>query len=181
MQIPNTQQHGASPGLVRIINITGTHGKGDRLAESPLCPAWIPEDPANGSKTHNINHSMFTPKAAKGCSSLMSQKGTADSRPATSFLLALLMRGRRPGLNTSSTKQRGMLTQKLKPARKTHITDFSKSFEHQQLRASTPALLQGSKWVAIERAKLGEYNATKIIKYRGWKRRESAMESYGEQ
>ncbi|KZV52877.1 arginine/serine-rich coiled-coil protein 2 [Dorcoceras hygrometricum] len=57
-----------------------------------------------------------------------------------------------------------MLTQKLKPAGETHSTDFSKSFEHQQLRASTPALIQGSKWVAIERAKLGEYNATKIIK-----------------
>ncbi|KZV45077.1 hypothetical protein F511_25017 [Dorcoceras hygrometricum] len=43
------------------------------------------------------------------------------------------------------------------------------------------ALIQGLKWVAIERAKLGEFNATKIIKNRGWKRRESAMESYGEQ
>ncbi|KZV56680.1 xanthine dehydrogenase [Dorcoceras hygrometricum] len=43
------------------------------------------------------------------------------------------------------------------------------------------ALIQGLKWVAIERAKLGEFNATKIIKNKGWKRRESAMESYGEQ
>ncbi|KZV31916.1 hypothetical protein F511_04230 [Dorcoceras hygrometricum] len=64
---------------------------------------------------------------------------------------------------------------------KTDPSDFSKSFEHQQLRASTPALIQGSKWAAIERAMIGEYNTTKIIKNRGWKRRESAMESYGEQ
>ncbi|KZV24498.1 hypothetical protein F511_21944 [Dorcoceras hygrometricum] len=74
-----------------------------------------------------------------------------------------------------------MLTQKLNPTGEMHSTDFSKSFEHQQLRASNPELIQGSKWVAIERAKLWEYNATKIIKNRGWKRRESAMESYGEQ
>ncbi|KZV54046.1 hypothetical protein F511_17434 [Dorcoceras hygrometricum] len=43
------------------------------------------------------------------------------------------------------------------------------------------ALIQDLKWVEIERAKLGEFNAIKIIKNRGWKRRESAMESYGEQ
>ncbi|KZV50615.1 hypothetical protein F511_32174 [Dorcoceras hygrometricum] len=43
------------------------------------------------------------------------------------------------------------------------------------------ALIQGLKWVAIKRAKLGEFNATKIVKNRGWKRRESAVESYGEQ
>ncbi|KZV57319.1 hypothetical protein F511_24545 [Dorcoceras hygrometricum] len=42
-------------------------------------------------------------------------------------------------------------------------------------------LIQGLKWVAIERAKLGEFNATRIIKNRGWKRRESAVKSYGEQ
>ncbi|KZV35766.1 hypothetical protein F511_33264 [Dorcoceras hygrometricum] len=66
-------------------------------------------------------------------------------------------------------------------AGETHGKDFSKSFEHQQLRASTPALIQGSKWVEIERAKLGESNATKIVKNRGWKRRVSAVESYGEQ
>ncbi|KZV52810.1 hypothetical protein F511_39240 [Dorcoceras hygrometricum] len=170
IQIPNTQKRGTSAGSVHIINITGTHGKWDRPVEPPICPAWLPEDPANGgsggvscgqcggdrpaepplcpawipedptkmgnadprhksrktntrhnvapnqviksicqrlnmSKTHKINHSMFTAKAAKGCSirtsistnstSLISQKGTADSRPATSFLLALLMRGRR--------------------------------------------------------------------------------------
>ncbi|KZV31486.1 omega-hydroxypalmitate O-feruloyl transferase-like [Dorcoceras hygrometricum] len=74
-----------------------------------------------------------------------------------------------------------MLTQKLTLAGGTHDTDISKSFEHQQLRTSTPALIQGSKWVAIERAKLRESNATKIIKNRGWKRRELAVEGYGEQ
>ncbi|KZV13544.1 receptor-like protein kinase-like [Dorcoceras hygrometricum] len=43
------------------------------------------------------------------------------------------------------------------------------------------ALIQDLRWVAIERAKLGESNATKIIKNRGWKRRKSTVESYGEQ
>ncbi|KZV25619.1 hypothetical protein F511_08648 [Dorcoceras hygrometricum] len=52
------------------------------------------------------------------------------------------------------------------------------SFEHQQLHASTPALIQGLKWVANERAKLGELSATKILKNKGWKRRESTVESY---
>ncbi|KZV21094.1 spermidine hydroxycinnamoyl transferase [Dorcoceras hygrometricum] len=74
-----------------------------------------------------------------------------------------------------------MLTQKLRTAGETHGTDFSKSFEHQQLRASTPALIQGSKWVENERAKLGESSATKIVKNRGWKRWELAVEGYGEQ
>ncbi|KZV18785.1 omega-hydroxypalmitate O-feruloyl transferase-like [Dorcoceras hygrometricum] len=74
-----------------------------------------------------------------------------------------------------------MLTQKLKPVGETHGTDFSHSFEHQQLHASTPVLIQGSKWVAIERAKLWESSATKIVKNRGWERRELAVESYGEQ
>ncbi|KZV31176.1 hypothetical protein F511_05649 [Dorcoceras hygrometricum] len=32
------------------------------------------------------------------------------------------------------------------------------------------ALIQGLKWVTVERSKLGEFNATKIIKNRGWKR-----------
>ncbi|KZV44247.1 hypothetical protein F511_43111 [Dorcoceras hygrometricum] len=71
-----------------------------------------------------------------------------------------------------------MLTQKLKLIGETHDTDFYKSSEHQQLHASTPALIQGSKWVEIERANLGESSATKIVKNRGWKRRESAVESY---
>ncbi|KZV37029.1 hypothetical protein F511_11975 [Dorcoceras hygrometricum] len=74
-----------------------------------------------------------------------------------------------------------MLTQKLTLAGETHVTGFSKSFENQQLHASTPALIQGSKWVTIKRAKLGESNATKIVKNRGCKRRESAVESYSEQ
>ncbi|KZV49498.1 hypothetical protein F511_15202 [Dorcoceras hygrometricum] len=39
----------------------------------------------------------------------------------------------------------------------------------------------GSKRVTIERAKLGESNATKSVKNRDWKRRESTVESYGEQ
>ncbi|KZV22873.1 hypothetical protein F511_18507 [Dorcoceras hygrometricum] len=74
-----------------------------------------------------------------------------------------------------------MLTQKLRPTGETHGTDFSKSFEHQQLRASTPALIKGLKWVANERDKLGESSATNIVKNKGWKRRELAVEGYGEQ
>ncbi|KZV33380.1 myb-like protein V [Dorcoceras hygrometricum] len=48
----------------------------------------------------------------------------------------------------------------------------------QKLHASTPALIQGLKWVANERAKLGESSTTKIIKNRGWNRRESVEEMF---
>ncbi|KZV46162.1 hypothetical protein F511_21775 [Dorcoceras hygrometricum] len=74
-----------------------------------------------------------------------------------------------------------MLTQKLKPAGEYTAQASTESFEHQQLHASTPALIQGPKWVANEIAKLGESSATKIVKNRGWNRQESAVESYGEQ
>ncbi|KZV20425.1 protein FAF-like, chloroplastic [Dorcoceras hygrometricum] len=40
------------------------------------------------------------------------------------------------------------------------------------------ALLQGLKWVAIERAKLGKSNATENFKNRGWNRREIKEERY---
>ncbi|KZV15886.1 hypothetical protein F511_21420 [Dorcoceras hygrometricum] len=36
------------PRVRYITKITGTHGNGDRPAEPPLCPAWLPEDPASG-------------------------------------------------------------------------------------------------------------------------------------
>ncbi|KZV42957.1 hypothetical protein F511_42773 [Dorcoceras hygrometricum] len=42
---------------------TGTHGNGDRPAEPPLCPAWLPEDPANGFITSIT--AMSTLKAVK--------------------------------------------------------------------------------------------------------------------
>ncbi|KZV16439.1 hypothetical protein F511_30809 [Dorcoceras hygrometricum] len=61
IQIPNTQKRGASPDLVHIINITETHGKGDRPAEPPLCPAWLPEDPANGTELKSTRNAH--PKA----------------------------------------------------------------------------------------------------------------------
>ncbi|KZV28586.1 putative phosphomevalonate kinase [Dorcoceras hygrometricum] len=65
---------------------------------------------------------------------------------------------------------------------KTESAQRNKQFTNtQKLHASTPALIQGLKWVANERAKLGESSATKIVKNRGWKRRESAVESYGVQ
>ncbi|KZV43933.1 ferric reduction oxidase 2-like [Dorcoceras hygrometricum] len=63
--------------------------------------------------------------------------------------------------------------------RTTQISQKASNASNSTLPDST--LIQGLKWVAIERGKLGEFNATKIIKNRGWKRRESAMESYGEQ
>ncbi|KZV38692.1 UDP-glucose:glycoprotein glucosyltransferase-like [Dorcoceras hygrometricum] len=65
---------------------------------------------------------------------------------------------------------------------KTESAQRNKQFTNtQKLHASTPALIQGLKWVANERAKLGESSATKIVKKRGWNRWESAVESYGEQ
>ncbi|KZV18838.1 cysteine-rich receptor-like protein kinase 10-like [Dorcoceras hygrometricum] len=63
--------------------------------------------------------------------------------------------------------------------RRTHRL-FLKSFELQQLRVSTPALIQRLKWVANERAKQGESSATKIVKNKGWMRWESAVENHGE-
>ncbi|KZV20812.1 Chorismate mutase 1 [Dorcoceras hygrometricum] len=80
-----------------------------------------------------------------------------------------------------SSKLRRTLTQKLTLAEERTYRLFLKSFELQQLRISTPALIQGSKWVANERAKLGESSATQIVKNRGWNRREMAIESDGEQ
>ncbi|KZV50736.1 hypothetical protein F511_09263 [Dorcoceras hygrometricum] len=65
---------------------------------------------------------------------------------------------------------------------KTESAQRNKQFTNtQKLHASTPALIQGLKWVANERANLGESSATKIVKNKGWKRRESAVESYGVQ
>ncbi|KZV27822.1 plasma membrane ATPase 1-like [Dorcoceras hygrometricum] len=52
---------------------------------------------------------------------------------------------------------------------------------HKALHVPPPALIQGSKWVANERAKQGGSSATKIVKNRGWMRWESAMENHGEQ
>ncbi|KZV40702.1 hypothetical protein F511_29219 [Dorcoceras hygrometricum] len=173
-QIPNTQKRGASPGSVHIINITGTHGKGDRLAEPPLCPDWLPEDPANGqhrpktqkqeNKYELLRAAQFVPQFHKFNLTDYSKHGRTHGRcnqlsPGSKFTAA------------------GFLELKSVQG-ETHGIDFSKSFEHQQLHASTPALIQGSKWVTIERAKLGESSATKIVKNRGWKRRESAVESY---
>ncbi|KZV42466.1 hypothetical protein F511_32563 [Dorcoceras hygrometricum] len=71
-----------------------------------------------------------------------------------------------------------MLTQKLTLAEERTYRLFLKSFELQQLRVSTPALIQGSKRAANERAKLGESSATQIVKNRGWMRWKSAIENH---
>ncbi|KZV27690.1 hypothetical protein F511_41319 [Dorcoceras hygrometricum] len=71
-----------------------------------------------------------------------------------------------------------MLTQKLKPAGERTERTSPENFKHQQLQASTPALTQGLKWVANERAKLGELSATKIIKNRSWDRQKSTGEMF---
>ncbi|KZV17565.1 U-box domain-containing protein 34-like [Dorcoceras hygrometricum] len=42
------------------------------------------------------------------------------------------------------------------------LLKFYTSTQTQQLRTSPPTLIQGLKWVAIERAKQGEFSATKI-------------------
>ncbi|KZT75720.1 hypothetical protein F511_47255 [Dorcoceras hygrometricum] len=57
-----------------------------------------------------------------------------------------------------------MLTQKLKPIGETHGTDSPKASNASNSTLPDSALIQGLKWVAIERAKLGEFNATKISK-----------------
>ncbi|KZV26342.1 hypothetical protein F511_38029 [Dorcoceras hygrometricum] len=48
----------------------------------------------------------------------------------------------------------------------------------QQLRTSSPPVIQSLKWVAIERAKQGEFSATKIVQNKGWKRWESNGEMF---
>ncbi|KZV38437.1 sorting nexin 2A-like [Dorcoceras hygrometricum] len=65
--------------------------------------------------------------------------------------------------------------------RKTRHRFLPKTFNAINSTLPNSALIQDLRWVEIERAKLGEFNATNIIKNRGWRRRESAMESYGEQ
>ncbi|KZV57170.1 putative RNA-dependent RNA polymerase 3-like [Dorcoceras hygrometricum] len=106
----------------------------------------------HNNKSHNINHSMFKPKVAKAAQFVpqFHKFYLTDSQKGTAELTA------------SNLLSPGFVNAR------------------QKLRASTPALIQGSKLVAIERDKLGEFNATKIVKNRGWKRRESAVESYGE-
>ncbi|KZV22650.1 strictosidine synthase 3-like [Dorcoceras hygrometricum] len=44
----NTYNLRASPRSIHSNIITGTQGNGDRPAEVPVCPAWLPEDPATG-------------------------------------------------------------------------------------------------------------------------------------
>ncbi|KZV50334.1 hypothetical protein F511_36785 [Dorcoceras hygrometricum] len=72
-------------------------------------------------------------------------------------------------------------TKSLNPQEKRTAQIYPKASNASNSTLPDSALIQGLKWVAIERAKIGEFNATKIIKNRGWKQRESAMESYGEQ
>ncbi|KZV13658.1 NBS-LRR resistance protein [Dorcoceras hygrometricum] len=66
-----------------------------------------------------------------------------------------------------SSKQQEMLTQKLKPAEEQAEQISPEIFEHQQLRVSFPTLIQGPKWVVIERARQGEFSATKIVQNKG--------------
>ncbi|KZV55681.1 hypothetical protein F511_24358 [Dorcoceras hygrometricum] len=141
---------------------------------------------------------MFTPKAAKGCSIRTSipqilphrfhKKARQNSRPATSFLLALQFTA-----DTSCDSTQALTTRtKLKTTmdahpkvhasrRKTRHRFLPKTSNASNSTLPNLALIQGLKWVEIERAKLEEFNATKIIKNRDWKRRESTVESYGEQ
>ncbi|KZV58142.1 putative WRKY transcription factor 4-like [Dorcoceras hygrometricum] len=74
-----------------------------------------------------------------------------------------------------------MLTQKLTLAEERTHRLLLKSFELQQLRASTLALKLGSKWAANERAKLRESSATQIFKNRGWNHRKNGDESSSDQ
>ncbi|KZV44759.1 hypothetical protein F511_37457 [Dorcoceras hygrometricum] len=98
-----------------------------------------------------------------------SQRGSQSGRQSICQVLA----------TRQSSIQREMLTPKLKPAGEHTKQNSPKSFEHQYLRASTPTLIQGFKWVAIERARQGELSVTKIIKNRGWNWQKSQEEAFG--
>ncbi|KZV43992.1 hypothetical protein F511_30997 [Dorcoceras hygrometricum] len=84
IQIPNTQKRGASPDTVHIINITGTHGKGGRPAEPPICPAWLPEDPATGAWLRPVSRGNrhFTVGGGRLCQSGPRPKGRLLRQPA---------------------------------------------------------------------------------------------------
>ncbi|KZV31920.1 hypothetical protein F511_04234 [Dorcoceras hygrometricum] len=79
-----------------------------------------------------------------------------------------------------TTKNRAQTTRNAHPKahsrRRTHAQTFLKSFEVQQLRVSTSSAIQLLKWVENERAKQGEFSATKISKNKGWMRRKSREE-----
>ncbi|KZV40343.1 hypothetical protein F511_14913 [Dorcoceras hygrometricum] len=230
IQIPNTQRRGASPGSVHIINITGIHGKGDRPAEPTLCPAWLPEDPANGpsqiggrhsnpvvttpmialdfsgtthqSASHNVAPNQVIKSICPGsiCMVSPSQIGGRHSNPVvTTPMIALDFSGttHQSASHNVAPNQFYKSTQALTTRTKLKTTKDAHPEVHASRRKTRPrflpktsnasnstlldsTLIQGLKCVAIKRAKLGEFNATKIVKNRGRKRRESAVESYGE-
>ncbi|KZV24103.1 hypothetical protein F511_20233 [Dorcoceras hygrometricum] len=74
-----------------------------------------------------------------------------------------------------------MLTQKLTLAEERTHRLFSKASNSSSFAFPLPAQIQRLKRVANERAKQGEFSATKISKNRGWMRRETTVEIHGEQ
>ncbi|KZV24087.1 Leucine-rich repeat protein soc-2-like protein [Dorcoceras hygrometricum] len=74
-----------------------------------------------------------------------------------------------------------MLTQKLTLAEERTHRLFSKASNSSNFAFPLPAQIQRLKWVANERAKQGESNATKISKNRDWMRWEIGGGNYGEQ
>ncbi|KZV34547.1 hypothetical protein F511_28154 [Dorcoceras hygrometricum] len=54
-KLANTYKLRASPGSIHNKTIvTRTQGNGDRPAGVPVCPAWLPEDPATGHTDRKI-------------------------------------------------------------------------------------------------------------------------------
>ncbi|KZV36903.1 inactive poly [Dorcoceras hygrometricum] len=113
---------------------------------------------------------------------MISQKGTAELT-ASNQLSPGFVNARQKVLTTraklKTTKE--FSPKSLNPQEKRTAQISPKSSNASNSTLPDSALIQGLKWVAIERAKLGEFNSTRIIKNKGLKRRESAVESYGEQ
>ncbi|KZV52484.1 hypothetical protein F511_22322 [Dorcoceras hygrometricum] len=80
-----------------------------------------------------------------------------------------------------SSKLRRTLTQQLVRIENRVYSRGRAICEHTETLGSFYSLLLASKPVSAERASLKESSATKIVKNEGWKRRESTVESYGEQ
>ncbi|KZV19929.1 nicotianamine synthase [Dorcoceras hygrometricum] len=80
-----------------------------------------------------------------------------------------------------SSKLRRTLTQQLVRVENRVCSRGRAIREHTETLGSFYSLLIASKPVSAERASLKESSATKIVKNKGWKRRESTVENYGEQ
>ncbi|KZV22028.1 hypothetical protein F511_39145 [Dorcoceras hygrometricum] len=94
------------------------------------------------------------------------QQSTSHNVAPNQILLAQITQQELPGSSNP----------KAHASSRTHAQAYLKSFEVQQLRVSTSSEIQLLKWVANERAKQGDFSATKISKNEGWMRWKSREE-----